>query len=147
MPWFAEANRSGRFNNVLPWKCKRGLRAGLEAQDPGLVKPRTRRYLRVPAHCVPTTGKSMKKILTAAVLSLMAASAASAQQMNADDLKWVNQCINDNKGEAGGTPAVIRAYCTCMNEKMDNNETRSITQWEKANPKARQACEKQAGWK
>lgn len=89
----------------------------------------------------------MKKLLTAAALSLMAMGAASAQQMNADDLKWVNQCINDNKGEAGGTPAIVRAYCVCMNEKMDNNETRSITQWEKANPKARQACEKQAGWK
>ena len=89
----------------------------------------------------------MKKFLTAAALSLIAVGAASAQQMNSDDLKWVNQCINDNKGEAGATPAITRAYCICMNEKMDNNETRSITQWEKANPKARQACEKQAGWK
>jgi len=72
---------------------------------------------------------------------------ASAQQMNADDLKWINQCINDNKGEAGGTPQVVRAYCVCMNEKMDSNETRSITQWEKANPAARRACERQSGWK
>jgi len=72
---------------------------------------------------------------------------ASAQQMNSDDLKWVNQCINDNRGEAGGTPPIIRAYCVCMNEKMDNNETRSITEWEKANPNARRACERQSGWK
>jgi hypothetical protein len=28
-----------------------------------------------------------------------------------------------------------------MNETMDNNETRSITQWEKANPAARHACD------
>jgi len=68
-------------------------------------------------------------------------------QMSQDDLKWVNQCIQDNKGEAGATPAIVRAYCICMNEKMDDNETRSITQWEKANPAARRACEKQAGWK
>lgn len=72
---------------------------------------------------------------------------AFAQRMNADDVKWINQCIDDNKGEPGGTPPVVRAYCMCMNEKMDNNETRSITQWEKANPGARQACEKTAGWK
>jgi hypothetical protein len=34
-----------------------------------------------------------------------------------------------------------------MNNKMDNNETRSITQWEKANPRASEACSKEAGWK
>lgn len=77
----------------------------------------------------------------------MASSAALGQAMNADDLRWINQCIQDNRGEPGGTPAIIRAYCVCMNEKMDSNETRSITQWEKANPAARRACENQAGWK
>ena len=61
--------------------------------------------------------------------TLMAAAPAQAQRMNADDMKWINQCIDDNKGEAGGTPQIVRAYCMCMNEKMDDNETRSITQW------------------
>ena len=77
----------------------------------------------------------------------VSSNAAFAQQMNADDLKWVNECIRDNRDEPGGTPAIIRAYCICMNEKMDDNETRSITQWEKANPRARRDCERQAGWK
>jgi hypothetical protein len=84
------------------------------------------------------------------VLAAIAAATMShtaSAQMTSDDLKWVNQCISDNKGEKGGTPAIVRAYCICMNEKMDDNETRSITQWEKANPQARVACEKQAGWK
>jgi hypothetical protein len=82
--------------------------------------------------------------LFAAVVS---SNEAVAQQMNANDLKWVNECIRDNRDEAGGTPAIIRAYCICVNEKMDDNETRSITQWEKANPRARRDCERQAGWK
>jgi hypothetical protein len=86
-------------------------------------------------------------ILLVAVAAIVLSRFASAQSMSADDLKWINQCITDNKGEKGGTPAIVRAYCICMNEKMDDNETRSITQWEKANPKARVACEKQAGWK
>jgi hypothetical protein len=34
-----------------------------------------------------------------------------------------------------------------MNEKMDDNETRSISQWEKSNPRARAACDKESGWK
>jgi hypothetical protein len=79
--------------------------------------------------------------------ALISPNAAFAQQMNADDLKWVNECIRDNRDEPGGTPAIVRAYCVCMNEKMDDNETRSITQWEKANPRARRECERQAGWK
>jgi hypothetical protein len=89
--------------------------------------------------------KTLASVL-AAVAAMTLSDVASAQ-MTADDMKWINQCISDNKGEKGGTPAIVRAYCICMNEKMDDNETRSITQWEKANPKARVACEKQAGWK
>jgi hypothetical protein len=88
----------------------------------------------------------LKGLLLVAGLS-MASNAALAQAMNADDLKWINQCISDNRGEPGGTPAIVRAYCVCMNEKMDSNETRSITQWEKANPAARRACERQSGWR
>ena len=42
---------------------------------------------------------------------------------------------------------MILTYCTCMNNKMSNNETRSITQWEKANPRTMEACSKEAGWK
>ena len=69
----------------------------------------------------------------AVVGSAVASSAALAQAVNADDVKWINQCITDNKG--GASDAIIRKYCICMNEKMDNNETKSITQWEKAHPK------------
>jgi hypothetical protein len=89
------------------------------------------------------------KYLVAAVVAAAALMPASsfAQKMNADDMKWVNQCIDDNKNEKGATPAIVRAYCVCMNEKMDDNETRSITQWEKANPAARRACDKQSGWR
>jgi hypothetical protein len=81
----------------------------------------------------------------AAVGSVVASTSALAQAMNADDVKWVNQCITDNK--AGASDAIVRKYCICMNEKMDNNETRSITEWEKANPRARAACDKESGWK
>jgi hypothetical protein len=85
--------------------------------------------------------------ILASLIASMSTLHAFAQQMNADDIKWVNQCITDNKNEPGGTPPVVRAYCICMNEKMDKNETRSITQWEKSHPNERKACEKQAGWK
>jgi hypothetical protein len=89
------------------------------------------------------------KYLVGAILlaACMPPGAALAQKMNADDVKWVNQCIDDNKGEPGATPAIVRAYCVCMNEKMDENETKSITQWEKTHPAERKACDKQAGWK
>jgi hypothetical protein len=89
----------------------------------------------------------MKYLAIAIVLAACAASApASAQRMNADDVKWINQCIDDSRGVEGYTPAKARAYCMCMNEKMDENETRSITQWEKVNPGARRDCERKSGW-
>jgi hypothetical protein len=75
---------------------------------------------------------------------LMGSSLAMAQ--SADDKKWVAQCMKDNKDE-GAKEGVVKKYCVCMNDKMDDNETRTITQWEKANPKTAEACSKQAGWK
>jgi hypothetical protein len=66
-------------------------------------------------------------------------------QMTQDDLKWVNRCIADNKGLTSAD--VIRKYCICMNEAMDDNETRTITQFEKANPKIRAKCDRVSGWK
>jgi hypothetical protein len=89
----------------------------------------------------------MKYVFGALVIAAcFAAGPVAAQKMNADDLKWVNKCIDDNQGQPGGTPAVVRAYCMCMNEKMSDNETQSITQWEKTHVAERKACDKQAGW-
>ena len=89
----------------------------------------------------------MKLTAVALVLaaSVLASNSTFAQRLSADDVKWINECIDDNKD--GARPPIIRKYCICMNEKMDNNETRSISEWEKTNPRARAACDKESGWK
>ena len=86
----------------------------------------------------------MKFALMLLAGTIVAGSAAYAQ-LSADDVKWVNQCIADNKG--GASADIIRKYCMCMNEAMDDNETRTITQFEKANPKVRAKCDRVSGWK
>ena len=75
----------------------------------------------------------------------LAVSGNAALAVTADDVKWINQCMRDNKG--GAKEDVVRKYCVCMNNKMDDNETLSITQWEKTHPKERAACDREAGWK
>jgi hypothetical protein len=81
------------------------------------------------------------------MLCLVALLSASGHAFaDADDVKWINQCIKDNKDEGAKAP-VVRKYCECMNGKMDASETRSITQWEKTHKKERDECSKQAGWK
>jgi hypothetical protein len=87
----------------------------------------------------------MKLLLPLVAAAVLASNVAVAQRVTQDDLKWINRCIADNRGDAAAD--VIRKYCICMNEKMDDNETRSITEWEKANPGARRACEREAGWR
>lgn len=85
----------------------------------------------------------------AAVLAATAAFALSANvpaRADADDAKWVAQCVKDNKDE-GQVVEVVTKYCTCMNNKMSSNETRSITQWEKVNKREMEACSTEAGWK
>ena len=79
---------------------------------------------------------------------MFASPAVFAQTLNADDMKWINQCINDNKdNKEGASGDVVRKYCMCMNEKMGNNESQSISTWEKTHKAERQACDKEAGWK
>lgn len=87
----------------------------------------------------------MKPIALALLLgaSLFCAKAAYA---NADDAKWVAQCIADNKDEKA-TIEVVTKYCTCMNSKMSDSETLTISQWEKTHPAEMKACDKEAGWR
>jgi len=83
--------------------------------------------------------KTAAALLLAACFSSNAAFAATT-----DDVKWINQCVQDNKG--GAAAGVVLKYCTCMNNKMDQKETRSITQWEKSHESERLARDKEAGW-
>ncbi|HEX2217059.1 MAG TPA: hypothetical protein VHG27_10275 [Xanthobacteraceae bacterium] len=84
------------------------------------------------------------KLAVATVFACLAASTAAFAQ-TADDRRWVNQCLRDNS-DARVAATIVRAYCECMNNKMDDNETRSITQWERANPAAKRECERESGW-
>ncbi len=65
---------------------------------------------------------------------------------SADDRRWVRQCLRDNADE-GASRRVVTAYCTCMVNRMSDHETRSVTQWERANPRARRDCAREAGWR
>lgn len=87
----------------------------------------------------------MKKAFSI-VAVLVALSASGLAFAGSDDAKWVAQCISDNKDEKVSIE-VITKYCTCMNNKMDDNETLSITAWEKTHPAERAACDKESGWK
>ena len=87
----------------------------------------------------------MRKVFEVALLAviLLLAGEAFADQY---DTQWIAQCMEDNKIEGVSTDVVIK-YCKCMNDKMSSDETLSITEWEKANPKAREDCSRKAGWK
>lgn len=91
------------------------------------------------------------KLIAAVLIAAGCAFAGSAlisgqaNAATADDVQWINQCLADNKG--GAAEDVLRKYCTCMNGKMSDNETQSITQWEKTHTAERAACDKEAGWK
>ena len=79
------------------------------------------------------------------LLAELSVTTTAENAVTTDDGKWINQCVADNKGDAAA--AVVLKYCTCMNNKMSDNETQSITQWEKTHVAERKACDKEAGWK
>lgn len=86
------------------------------------------------------------KYFAAALLIGLSALAPSAAYADADDMKWIAKCMKDN-ADAKVAPDVVNKYCTCMNDKMDSNESQSISTWEKSHPKEMKACEAAAGWK
>jgi hypothetical protein len=69
----------------------------------------------------------------------------SAVAVTTDDVKWINQCVKDNSDQ-GAKRLVVLKYCTCMNNKMTDEDTQSITEWEKTHPEEQKACEEGAGW-
>ena len=85
---------------------------------------------------------------TLRIAILLAATALAAQsniaRADADDDAWINKCMRENSGASAD---VIRKYCSCMNNKMDDNEKKSVSNWEKTHPDEMKACEKEAGWK
>jgi len=87
----------------------------------------------------------MKIATLALALAGFAFAGNAAIAATTDDVKWINRCVNDNKGDAAA--GVVLKYCTCMNNKMSDNETQSITAWEKTHVAERKACDKEAGWR
>jgi hypothetical protein len=86
----------------------------------------------------------MFRIIAAGLAGCLIAGGAVAQ--STDDVKWVDQCVRDSAGYTNISEKVKIMYCTCMVSKMSDNETRSVTQWEKANPRTRDDCARRAGW-
>ena len=85
----------------------------------------------------------MLGVVFAACATCLIGGGAAAQ--STDDVKWVNQCVRDSASYPVSQQVKIM-YCTCMVSKMSDNETRSVTQWERANPAARDDCARRAGW-
>jgi hypothetical protein len=135
--------RRGGYNRVksiavaITKRCKRRRPACLNRP----LRPTSRSINK------PTDRETLPMKTTAAALFLASLffTSNAAFAVTTDDVKWINACVKDNKGDAADE--VILKYCTCMNEKMDNSENRSITQWEKTHETERKACDKESGWK
>ncbi len=80
--------------------------------------------------------------------ALLASLAVAAPALAApDDAAWVARCVSDN-ASAKVDVAIISKYCTCMNNEMDSNESRSVSTWEKTSEGkvAMAKCDKESGW-
>jgi len=86
----------------------------------------------------------MRSLLACFVMAFILLSGSAFADVY-DDL-WIRQCISDNQDQ-GQTSETIRVYCTCMNDKMSNEEARSITTWEKTHPEEMAYCANLAGWR
>lgn len=88
----------------------------------------------------------MKKVLAAFSITLLILASGQAFATPEEDAAWIAQCEKDNAKE--GAPAgTVTKYCSCMNDKMSDSETKSITEWEKTHPAEEKACDAEAGWK
>ena len=88
----------------------------------------------------------MKTLVYALSLAALCFTANAGFAATTDDVKWINRCLSDNRDE-GAPREVVLKYCTCMNNKMSDNETLSITAWEKTHVRERKECDREAGWR
>jgi hypothetical protein len=91
------------------------------------------------------TGDEIMRVMTVALAVAISLVMGSAMAQKTDDVKWVDQCVRDSASYQVSEQIKIM-YCTCMVSKMSDNETRSVTQWEQANPRTRDDCARRAGW-
>ncbi len=68
-----------------------------------------------------------------------------AARADSDDKIWVAQCVRDNAGAEATTASLFR-YCNCMMNKMDDEETQSVTEWEPTHAAEKAACRTKAKW-
>lgn len=88
----------------------------------------------------------MKMVIKAFSIVMLMAASVQVFADDADDKAWIAKCQQDNAKE-GATADTVTKYCTCMNNKMSDDEKLSITAWEQKNPSEMKACEAEAGWK
>ena len=67
-----------------------------------------------------------------------------AARADFEEKLWVAQCVRDNAGSEASTKALVK-YCSCMNNKMDDEETKSVTDWAISHPDEKAVCETNAG--
>ncbi|WP_295442146.1 hypothetical protein [uncultured Thiodictyon sp.] len=84
--------------------------------------------------------------IAAVIVSGQAFAGAKGSADGGDDAAWIAKCVKDNAKE-GAAAATVEKYCTCMNDKMGDDETKSVSGWEKTHPAEMKACEQEAGWK
>ena len=89
----------------------------------------------------------MKRLIGSLAI-IVAIATVPALAATSDDAKWVAKCVSDNAAAKNVTVEIISAYCTCMNNEMDDNETLSVSAWEKTTKGkvAMAACDKKSGW-
>ncbi|CAK0781491.1 conserved exported hypothetical protein [Gammaproteobacteria bacterium] len=86
------------------------------------------------------------KLTIATCVILGSLAVGGLARADSDDIKWIAQCMLDNKDEGAAT-GVVEKYCKCMNNKMDANESRSVSQWELTHETEAKECSRKAGWK
>ena len=85
------------------------------------------------------------KFFAATLILASAVLVSGVARADSDDKIWIAQCVRDNAVATVATPVLLK-YCKCMNDKMDDNETRTITEWEGLHPGEKAACRTKAKW-
>ena len=88
----------------------------------------------------------MKKIIGTLAIAMLILLSGQAFATPEDDAAWIAQCEKDNAKE-GAAAGTVTKYCSCMNNKMSEEEKKSVSEWEKTHQAEMKACEAEAGWK
>ena len=85
------------------------------------------------------------RYLTVTLFLIGAVVLSGTARADYEDQLWTAQCVRDYASSEVATTVLLK-YCMCMTDKMDDEETKPVIEWEQAHSAEKASCMAKVRW-